>query len=132
MDTRISEFDKIQIQRYVPELDLLSNPVLNAKEKEFLADLYDFMEKELDPELRKLEDLNYYVEEPTQEQKKEIVINIMKKLAENGYYSTILNTENYEVGRITRNALIAFAICGGRWSEYSEKAIRRNSLLQSR
>ena len=130
MDTRISEFDKIQIQRYVPELDLLSNPVLNAKEKEFLADLYDFMEKELDPELRKLEDLNYYVEEPTQEQKKEIVINIMKKLAENGYYSTILNTENYEVGRITRNALIAFAICGGRWSEYSEKYIAGNYSIE--
>ena len=38
MDTRISEFEPIRIQRYVPELDLLSNPVLNAIEKEFLAD----------------------------------------------------------------------------------------------
>jgi alkylation response protein AidB-like acyl-CoA dehydrogenase len=130
MDTRISEFEPIRIQRYVPELDLLSNPVLNAKEKEFLADLYDFMEKELDPELRKLENLNYYVEEPTQDKKKEIVIGIMKKLAEKGYYSTILNTENYEVGRITRNALIAFAICGGRWSEYSEKYIAGNYSIE--
>ena len=130
MDTRISEFEPIRIQRYVPELDLLSNPVLNVKEKEFLADLYDFMEKELDSELRKLENLNYYVEEPTQDKKKEIVIGIMKMLAEKGYYSTILNTEDYEVGRITRNALIAFAICGGRWSEYSEKYIAGNYSIE--
>jgi len=130
MDTRISEFEPIRIQRYVPELDLLSNPVLNVKEKEFLADLYDFMEKELDSELRKLENLNYYVEEPTQDKKKEIVIGIMKMLAEKGYYSTVLNTEDYEVGRITRNALIAFAICGGRWSEYSEKYIAGNYSIE--
>ena len=56
MDTRIREFEKIKIQKYIPELDLLNNPVLNAKEKEYLAELYGFMEKELDPELRKLED----------------------------------------------------------------------------
>jgi alkylation response protein AidB-like acyl-CoA dehydrogenase len=130
MDTRISEFEKIQIQRYVPELDLLSNPILNAKEKTFLADLYDFMEKELDPDLRKLEDLNYYVEEPTQEKKKDIVIGIMKKLSDHGYYSTILNTAEYDVGRITRNALIAYAICGGRWSEYSEKYIAGNYSIE--
>lgn len=130
MDTRITEFKKIPITRYVPELDLLSNPVLNDKEKEFLADLYDFMEKELDPELRKLEDLNYLVEEPTQERKKEIVIRIMKKLSEHGYYSTILNTDEYEVGRITRNALIAYAICGGRWSEYSESYIAGNYSIE--
>ncbi|MFW9780967.1 MAG: acyl-CoA dehydrogenase family protein [Candidatus Heimdallarchaeota archaeon] len=130
MDTRITEFKKIPITRYVPELDLLSNPVLNDKEKEFLADLYDFMEKELDPELRKLEDLNYLVEEPTQERKKEIVIRIMKKLSEHGYYSTILNTDEYEVGRITRNALIAYAICGGRWSEYSERYIAGNYSIE--
>ncbi|MFX1278630.1 MAG: acyl-CoA dehydrogenase family protein [Promethearchaeota archaeon] len=130
MDTRISEFDKIQIQRYVPELDLLSNPVLNVKEKTFLADLYDFMEKELDSDLRKLEDLNYYVEEPTQEKKKNIVIGIMKKLSDHGYYSTILNTADYDVGRITRNALIAYAICGGRWSEYSEKYIAGNYSIE--
>ncbi|MFX1344911.1 MAG: acyl-CoA dehydrogenase [Promethearchaeota archaeon] len=130
MDTRISEFEPIRIQRYVPELDLLSNPVLNVKEKEFLADLYNFMEKEMDPELRKLENLNYYVEEPTQDKKKEIVIGIMKMLAEKGYYSTILNIEDYEVGRITRNALIAFAICGGRWSEYSERYIAGNYSIE--
>lgn len=130
MDTRITEFKKIPITRYVPELDLLSNPVLNDKEKEFLADLYDFMEKELDPELRKLEDLNYLVEEPTQERKKEIVIRIMKKLSEHGYYSTILNTDEYEVGRIVRNALIAYAICGGRWSEYSESYIAGNYSIE--
>ena len=76
MDTRITEFKKIPITRYVPELDLLGNPVLNAKEKEFLAELYEFMEKELDPELRKLEELNYLVEEPTQEKKKDIALLI--------------------------------------------------------
>ena len=130
MDTRITEFKPIEIIRYVPELDLLSNPILNAKEKEFLADIYDFMEKELDPELKKLEDLNYLVEEPTQDKKRDSVIGIMKKLAENGYYSTILNTEDYEVGRIVRNALIAFAICGGRWSDYSERYIAGNYSIE--
>ncbi|MHA2282120.1 MAG: acyl-CoA dehydrogenase family protein [Promethearchaeota archaeon] len=130
MDTRITEFKPIEIIRYVPELDLLSNPILNAKEKEFLADLYGFMEKELDSEFRKLEDLNYFVEEPTQDRKREIVIGIMKKLSDKGYYSTILNTENFEVGRITRNALIAFAICGGRWSDYSERYIAGNYSIE--
>jgi alkylation response protein AidB-like acyl-CoA dehydrogenase len=126
MDTRIREFEKIKIQKYVPELDLLNNPILNAQEKEFLAELYEFMEKELDSEIRKLEDLNYLVEEPTQDKKREIVISIMKQLSDKGYYSTILNTEAYDVGRITRNALIAYAICGGRWSEYSERYIAGN------
>ncbi|NVM43951.1 MAG: acyl-CoA dehydrogenase [Candidatus Lokiarchaeota archaeon] len=126
MDTRIREFEKIKIQKYIPELDLLNNPVLNAQEKEFLAELYGFIEKELDPEFRKLEDLNYLVEEPTQDKKRDIVINIMKRLSDKGYYSTILNTDEYEVGRITRNALIAYAICGGRWSEYSERYIAGN------
>ncbi|KKL89425.1 hypothetical protein LCGC14_1914830, partial [marine sediment metagenome] len=130
MDTRITEFKKIPITRYVPELDLLSNPVLNAKEKEFLAELYEFMEKELDRELRKLEELNYLVEEPTQDKKKDIVIGIMKKLANKGYYSTILNTEDYEVGGIVRNALIAYALCGGRWSEYSERYIAGNYSIE--
>jgi alkylation response protein AidB-like acyl-CoA dehydrogenase len=130
MDTRISEFDPIRIQRFVPELDLLSNPVLNAKEKEFLAELYDFIEKRIEPELKKLEELNYLVEEPTQDKKKDIVVGIMKKLAEKGYYSTILNAEEYEVGRITRNALIAYAICGGKWSEYSEKYIAGNYSIE--
>ncbi|MFX0105790.1 MAG: acyl-CoA dehydrogenase family protein [Candidatus Hodarchaeota archaeon] len=130
MDTRISEFDPIRIQRYVPELDLLSNPVLETKEKEFLAELYDYMEKELDPELRKLENLNYFVEEPTQDKKRDIVIGIMKKLAEKGYYSTILNTKDYEIGNITRNALIAYALCGGRWSDYSERYIAGNYSIE--
>ncbi|MFW9949530.1 MAG: hypothetical protein ACFFKA_05335, partial [Candidatus Thorarchaeota archaeon] len=130
MDTRISEFSPIRISRYVSELDLLSNPVLKTQEKEFLADLYDFMERELDPELRKLEELNYLVEEPTQDKKRAIVIGIMKKLAEKGYYSTILNSDDYEIGRITRNALIAYAICGGRWSEYSERYIAGNYSIE--
>ena len=130
MDTRISEFEKIKIQKYVPELDLLNNPVLNAQEKEFLAELYDFIEKELDAELRKLEELNYIVEEPTQEKKRELVVNIMKKLSDKGYYSTILNEDEYEVGRITRNTLIAYALCGGRWSEYSERYIAGNYSIE--
>ncbi|MFX1353722.1 MAG: acyl-CoA dehydrogenase family protein [Promethearchaeota archaeon] len=130
MDTRISEFEKIKIQRYVPELDLLTNPVLNAKEKEFLAEFYEFIENELDDDLRKLEELNYYIEEPTEDMKKEIVIGIMKKLAEKGYYSTILNSEDFEVGKITRNALIAYGLCGGRWSEHSERYIAGNYSIE--
>ena len=130
MDTRISEFEKIKIQRYVPELDLLNNPVLKTNEKEFLAELYEFIENEIDNDLRKLEELNYFVEEPTQEKKKDIVIGIMKKLAKRGYYSTVLNTDDYEVGRITRNALIAYALCGGRRSEYSERYIAGNYSIE--
>lgn len=130
MDTRISEFEKIRIQRYVPELDLLNNPVLNAEEKEFLAQFYEFLENKLDKELSKLEELNYYMEEPIENKKKDIVIDIMKKLAEKGYYSTILNTEEFEVGRITRNALIAYALCGGRWSEQSERYIAGNYSIE--
>ncbi|TFG28355.1 MAG: acyl-CoA dehydrogenase [Promethearchaeota archaeon] len=126
MDTRLSEFEPISIQKYVQELDLLASPILNAKEKEFLADFYQFLEKHLDRDLRALEELNYYVEEPTQDKKRDIVIKIMKKLAENGYYSTILNENEYEVGKITRNALIAYALCGGRWSDYSERYIAGN------
>ncbi len=126
MDTRLSEFEPIIIQKYVQELDLLANPILNAKEKEFLADFYEFSEKHLDKDLRALEELNYYVEEPTQDKKRDLVIKIMKKLAENGYYSTILNENEYEVGKITRNALIAYALCGGRWSDYSERYIAGN------
>lgn len=130
MDTRLSDFDPIRIQKYVPELDLLSNPLLRKQEKEFLKDFYDFLEKEIDPELRKLEELNYFVEEPTQDKKRGIVIGIMKKLAEEGYYSTILNEEDYEVGRITRNALIAYALCGGRWSESSARYIAGNYSIE--
>ena len=88
------------------------------------------LEKELDAELRKLEELNYIVEEPTQNKKRELVVNIMKKLSDKGYYSTILNEDEHEVGRITRNALIAYAICGGRWSEYSERYIAGNYSIE--
>ncbi|MEJ2293535.1 MAG: acyl-CoA/acyl-ACP dehydrogenase [Candidatus Lokiarchaeota archaeon] len=130
MDTRISEFEKIKIQRYVPELDLLNNPILKTNEKEFLAELYEFIENEIDSELRKLEELNYLIEEPTQEMKKEIVISIMKKLAKRGYYSTVINADEHDVGRITRNALIALALCGGRWSEYSERYIAGNYSIE--
>ena len=126
MDTRLADFEPIKIQKYVMELDLLASPILNAKEKEFLAEFYDFLEKDIDKDLRALEELNYYVEEPTQDKKREIVIKIMKKLAEKGYYSTILNENDYEVGKITRNALIAYALCGGRWSDYSERYIAGN------
>ncbi|MFX1340073.1 MAG: acyl-CoA dehydrogenase family protein [Promethearchaeota archaeon] len=126
MDTRLADFEEIKIQKYVMELDLLASPILNAKEKEFLADFYDFLEKDIDEDLRALEELNYYVEEPTQDKKREIVVRIMKKLAENGYYSTILNEDEFEVGKITRNALIAYALCGGRWSDYSERYIAGN------
>ena len=126
MDTRLREFEPIRIQKYVPELDLLANPLLTPQEKEFLADFYDFLERDLDKDLKALEELDYFVEEPTQDKKKEIVINILKKLADNGYYSTILNEDDFEVGRITRNALIAYALCGGRWSESSEGYIAGN------
>lgn len=126
MDTRLREFEPIQIQKYVPELDLLNNPILKPQEKEFLANFYEFLEKVLDTDLAALEELNYFVEEPTQDKKLVIVNNIMKKLADHGYYSTILNEENFEVGKVTRNALIAFALCGGRWSESSERYIAGN------
>ncbi|TXT61132.1 MAG: Isovaleryl-CoA dehydrogenase [Promethearchaeota archaeon] len=127
MDTRLTEFRPIRIQRYVPELDLLNNPLLRSNEKEFLADFYKFLEDELDEDLRALEELNYILEEPIEEKKKSIVIGIMKKLSDHGYYSTIMQEEDdYEVGRIMRNALIAYALCGGRWSEYSERYIAGN------
>jgi len=126
MDTRISEFSPIKISQNVSELDLLSNPILKTQEKDYLIDLYDFMERDLDPELRKLEELNYLVEEPTQDKKREIIIGIMKKLSEKGYYSTIFSSDDYEIGRITRNVLIAYSICGGRWSKYSERYIAGN------
>jgi len=127
MDIKLSDFEEIRIEKYVMELDLLASPILNAAEKEYLSELYEFLEKEVDPELKKLTDLNYLVEEPTQDKKKEIVMRIMRKLAKGGYYSTILQDENqYDIGRITRNALIAYAMCGGRWSESNEKYIAGN------
>ena len=127
MDTRLNDFEEIRIEKYVQELDLLASPVLYPEEKEFLADFYDFIEKNIDPELKKLEELNYFVEEPTQDKKKQVVVDIMKKLAEGGYYSTIMQDESeYDIGRITRNALIAYGLCGGRWSENSERYIAGN------
>ncbi|MFX0187593.1 MAG: acyl-CoA dehydrogenase family protein [Candidatus Hodarchaeota archaeon] len=126
MDTRLRDFEPIRIQKYVPELDLLANPLLTPQEKEFLSDFYDFLERDLDTDLKALEELDYFVEEPTQDKKRVIVINILKKLADNGYYSTILNDDDFEVGKITRNALIAYALCGGRWSESSEQYIAGN------
>ena len=130
MDIRLSEFQPINIQKYVPELDLLNSPLLRPPEKEFLFEFYEFLERYLDEDLRALEELDYYVEEPTQDKKQKIVINIMKKLSDHGYYSTILNTEDHEVGRITRNALIAYALCGGRWSESSERYIAGNYSIE--
>jgi len=127
MDIKLNDFEEIKIEKYVLELDLLASPILNSAEKEFLAEFYQFLEKEIDPELDKLTDLNYLVEEPTQDKKKEIVKGIMRKLAKGGYYSTILQDENhYEVGRITRNALIAYGMCGGRWSESNEHYVAGN------
>jgi alkylation response protein AidB-like acyl-CoA dehydrogenase len=130
MDTRLRDFEPIHIQKYVPELDLLNNPLLRPQEKEFLAEFYDFLEKEIDKDLRTLEELNYFVEEPTQDKKQAIFINIMKKLSDNGYYSTVIDTKDYEVGKVTRNALIAYALCGGRWSEASEKYIAGNYSIE--
>ena len=126
MDTRLADFEPIRIQKYIAELDLLANPLLKPQEKEFLADFYDFLEKDIDKDLRELEELNYFVEEPTQNKKKGIIVRIMKKLAEKGYYSTIFSDDDYDVGRITRNALIAYALCGGRWSESLERYIAGN------
>ncbi len=126
VDSRLREFEPIAIEKYVPELDLLDSPVLKPAEKEFLSNLYDFLEKNIDEDLKALEELNYLVEEPIQDKKREIVVAIMKKLAKNGYYSTVVGGEEQEIGKITRNALIAYALCGGRWSESSEKYIAGN------
>jgi alkylation response protein AidB-like acyl-CoA dehydrogenase len=127
MDTRLSEFREIRITKYVPELDILNNPILKANEKRFLEDFYEFLENDLDQDLRKLEELNYHVEEPIEDKKQEIVTGIMKKLSDHGYYSTV-GTEDpeYELGPIMRNALIAYALCGGRWSDYSERYVAGN------
>jgi len=126
MDVRLNEFETISIERYIAELDLLNNPILNAKEKEFLSEFYSFMEKDLERDLRTLEELNYKAEEPIQEKKKKIVANFMKKLAEKGYYSTVIDLEEHEVGNVTRNALIALALCGGFWSSNSDRYVNGN------
>ncbi len=126
MDTRLPEFPKLEISRYIEELDLLNNPILNKDEKEFLAEFFEYMEEYLEKDLIRLEELNYMAEEPIQEKKREIVVNFMKKLAERGYYSTVIDFEEHEVGNVTRNALIALALCGGFWSTKSDKFINGN------
>jgi len=126
MDTRLLEFPKIEINRYVPELDILNNPIFNIKEKEFLAEFYEYMEENLEKDLKNLEELNYSAEEPIQERKSEIVANFMKKLAEKGYYSTVIDFDEHEVGNVSRNALIALALCGGFWSPNSDRYVNGN------
>ncbi|TKJ23523.1 MAG: hypothetical protein CEE43_02370 [Promethearchaeota archaeon Loki_b32] len=126
MDTRLPEFPRLEISGYIPELDLLNNPIFTTKEKEFLTEFYEYMEEILEKDLKALEELNYLAEEPIQERKKEIVANFMKKLAEKGYYSTVIDFEEYEVGNVTRNALIALALCGGFWSKNSGRYINGN------
>ena len=76
MDTRLAEFQPIRINKYVPELDILNNPLLEENEKRFLEDFYEFLENELDAELRKLEELNYHIQEPIEEKKKELVVGM--------------------------------------------------------
>lgn len=126
MDTRLPEFPRLEISGYIPELDLLNNPIFTTKEKEFLIEFHEYMEETLEKDLKALEELNYLAEEPIQEKKKEILANFMKKLAEKGYYSTVIDFEEHEVGNVTRNALIALALCGGFWSENSERYINGN------
>ena len=126
MDTRLPEFPKLEISGYIPELDLLNNPIFTTKEKEFLIEFHEYMEETLEKDLKALEELNYLAEEPIQEKKKEILANFMKKLAEKGYYSTVIDFEEHEVGKVTRNALIALALSGGFWSENSERYINGN------
>lgn len=126
MDTRLPEFPRLEISGYIPELDLLNNPIFTTKEKEFLTEFYEYMEEILEKDLKALEELNYLAEEPIQEKKKEILANFMKKLAEKGYYSTVIDFEEHEVGKVTRNALIALALCGGFWSKNSERYINGN------
>ncbi|MFX1389556.1 MAG: acyl-CoA dehydrogenase family protein [Promethearchaeota archaeon] len=126
MDTRLPEFPKIEISRYIPELDILNNPMFNEAEKEFLAEFYDYIETNLEKDLRELEELNYSAEEPIQEKKHEIVVNFMKKLAQKGYYSTVMDFFDNKVGNVTRNALIALTLCGGFWSPESNRYINGN------
>ncbi len=126
MDTRLPEFPKLEISKYIPELDILNNPIFNVKEKHFLAEFYEYMEKYLEEDLKSLEELNYKAEEPIQEKKSEIVVNFMKKLAEKGYYSTVIDFDDHEVGNVTRNVLIALSLCGGFWSPNSDRYVSGN------
>ncbi|MFX0103730.1 MAG: acyl-CoA dehydrogenase family protein [Candidatus Hodarchaeota archaeon] len=104
----------------------MGNTLLNKEEKEFAAKFYDFLDKELDDDIKGLQTLNYFLEEETYNKKKEIIIRIMKKLAKKGYYSTIPKSYSYDVGPITRNAIIAFILCSGKWSVEHEKYIGGN------
>lgn len=126
VDFELEEFEPIQIKKNIPECDFLNNKGLTEDEREYAHKFYEFMEKEIDPELDKLLRLNYLTEEPTQDKKKDIVIGIMKKLATQGYYSTVLNPEKYTVGRVMRNAIIAFLLSGGRWSDAKGKFVGGN------
>jgi alkylation response protein AidB-like acyl-CoA dehydrogenase len=126
MDTRLPEFKPLEIERYVPELDLLNNPVLNEKEKSYLAEFCDYVENNIEEDLKSLEELNYLIEEPIQMKKRELVANIMRKLAKKEYYSTVLGNEDSELGKVTRNTLIAMTLCGGFWSMNSDRYIPGN------
>ncbi len=126
MDIRFEEFEPLRIIKNLPECDLLANPLLKPEEKEFVAKFYDFLEKDLDEDIKKLEELNYFLEEPTQDQKAKIIVRIMQKLAKKGYYSVVLDKDKYEVGHLVRNCLIAFALSGGRWSEECDKYVGGN------
>ncbi len=126
VDIRFDEFNPIKIEKNLPECDLLANPLLTAEEIEFVAKFYNFLEKDLDADIKKLEELNYFLEESTEQQKAEVIVKIMKKLADKGYYSVVLDKDKYSVGKIMRNVLIAFALCGGRWSERSGKYVGGN------
>ncbi|MEJ2250161.1 MAG: acyl-CoA dehydrogenase [Candidatus Lokiarchaeota archaeon] len=125
MDVRLNEFERLEPE-YVPELNLLELPILNSDEKEFLRKFYNFIEEELVNKLKSLENLNYMAEEQIQEKKKDMIINIMKILSTKGYYSTIGNNQEESIGRITRNALIALALCGGFYSENLNRYIPGN------
>ncbi|MFX1500978.1 MAG: hypothetical protein ACFFDH_08460, partial [Promethearchaeota archaeon] len=126
MDIRVPEFPKIEISRSIPEFDLINNPLLNTEEKIFLSKFYDYMEEYLEKDLQALEELNYSAEIPIQDKKREIVVNFMKKLAEKGYYSTIIDFEDNKVGSVTKNALIALTLSGGFWSKNSERYVNGN------
>ena len=130
MDVRLEEFEPIVVERNIPQLDLLNSPLLKDEEREFLQGFYGFMEDELFDDMKHFEELNYKAEEPIQNKKKQMVIDFLKKLSHHGYYSTILNQEDYNVGRITRNALIALGLSGGFFSEASERYIPGNYSLE--
>ncbi|GAB4306719.1 MAG: acyl-CoA dehydrogenase family protein [Promethearchaeota archaeon] len=129
MDIRFEEFEPIRVVRNLPECDLLANPLLTEEEREYAAKFYDFIERELDADITTLQNLNYFVEEPTQDQKAKIVVKIVEKLARSGFYSTIpeaLNFYRYPVGGVMRNVIIAFILCCGKWSEAKDKYVGGN------